>query len=288
MEILVNEEPLDYTLERESSLGDVIDGLTEWLQDGQFAITGIDVDRTPVQVGDRSTWEDISIESVGQLRVEALPLSRVDQTTLAAVDEYFQILDNCIRTGNGDALADAATELPFVRERLATYFPQLADSTGHVPVLSDLENEQQPVPDLEARTAGFLHEIASVRAIVQTRMREYDSPSQELTATLQALRAALPGLTEIPVWLQTNRQKDAMTSVVALTELLGKAVRLTPLVEAETSDSSTATAVRTAARELGPFLVELSEALESGDTVLVGDLLEYEVAPILQRLVEQR
>ncbi len=39
--------------------------------------------------------------------------------------------------------------------------------------------------------------------------------------------------------------------------------------------------------QLGPFLKELSQAIETIDTVTFGDLIEYEIIPLLQRIIEQ-
>ncbi len=285
MEILVNHEPLDFTLENESSVGEVVDGLSAWLRDGNFAITGLNVDATDYLVGERSTWETINLSDVGRIDVEALPLSNVQRTTLQALDEYLEIVEGCIVSGNASALADATAELPFVRERMGTYFPALIGVDGQAHLLASLSSEIRAVS--ATAMEAELMEIAALRSLVAARIREFDAPEKELAGTLRALAAALPALQEIPVLLQTGKQKAAMDAVVALTELLDKSVRLTPLVEAANADSSASAAVRTATQQLSPFLVELSGALESGDTVLVGDLLEYEISPILQTLARE-
>ena len=283
MEILVNQEPLDFTLESESSLGEVVDGLSAWLHDGNFAITGINVDTTSYPVGDRSTWESIQLADVSKLNVEALPLWSIDRTTIEALAEYFGILGSCLESDNAEALSDAAAELPYVRARIAAFFPGLADESGDVPVLAFLDAAGAETA-VRAHKTDLLEEIRRYQALLSSRIREYDAPGGELSACLTAIGAALPALTEIPVMLQTGKQRTALDAVVALTELLDKAVRLTPLVEDREESPEAAAAVRVAAQALGPFLKELSDALESADTILVGDLLEYEIAPILRTL----
>lgn len=282
MEILVNKEPLDFTLESESSIGEVVDGLAEWLKGSQFAITGIDIDALPQPLGLRDRWADIAIDDVSQLSIEALPYTRVDWTTAKALDEYFAILQECIREERHAAFADAAGELPYVRQQLAKLFPELPGIDDPASILRiALDPSGSPVFPKDTNT--ILLEISSMRSILGARIREFEDPRGELRATLATLATVIPGLEEIPVELQTGKASEALGKVVALTELLGRAVRLTPLAE-EDGEETQGAAVRETARELGPFLNELSDALESGDTVLVGDLIEYEIAPVLLRL----
>jgi hypothetical protein len=62
-------------------------------------------------------------------------------------------------------------------------------------------------------------------------------------------------------------------------------VRLIPLVEAsEETAGIDVPGTRRFAEDLAPYLSELKEAFEIQDTVLIGDLLEYEVAPRLDEL----
>ena len=53
MEIRINEEIIDFTLERERVLGDVVDGIQGWLSTNGFALTEIKKDNSLLQIGDR-------------------------------------------------------------------------------------------------------------------------------------------------------------------------------------------------------------------------------------------
>ncbi|MFW5684942.1 MAG: hypothetical protein ACOC1I_08820 [Spirochaetota bacterium] len=286
MEILVNREPLDFKLENEASVGEVVDGLAEWLGSGQFAIISLNVNTNSYAIHDRSAWADISVDDVERLAVEALPLQSVDHATLVAVDEYCSILAEALRTQNVEAIPELAEELPYVRRRIAQFVPSLASPDGVAEVLADARLEAGEMPD--ARSAGKLaDELDSIRSILQIREREYRQPERELALTLGQLSAMREQLIEVPVQLQTGKERAAMQTVIGLTEMLGRAVRLVPLVEA--SDGAIGIdvqGVRSFAESLAPFLAELKEAFEIQDTVLLGDLLEYEVAPRLERLEE--
>lgn len=88
----------------------------------------------------------------------------------------------------------------------------------------------------------------------------------------------LAGLGEVPVQLQTGRDRDAMATVTALCDAVQ---RLLPLLAFLPRDAEREGLIV----ELNATLGELATALAARDTVLIGDLAEYEVAPRLARLV---
>ena len=51
MQILLNDEPIDVTLEAEETIGEVIDALADWLAESQCTITGITVDDIANPIG---------------------------------------------------------------------------------------------------------------------------------------------------------------------------------------------------------------------------------------------
>lgn len=286
MEILVNREPLDFRLENESSVGEVVDGLADWLSSGRFAITSLDVNATPYAIHDRSAWEDISVDEVDELRVEALPLNRVDHTTIVALDEYCSLLREALEKGAAEPLGELVAELPYVRARLVQFFPSLAGADDNPDLLDDTDLEHANLPPEPVRRQ-LIEEIDALRTILASREREYRDPNRELALTLGQLSASRDALVEVPVQLQTGHQQAAMQTVVTVTELLSRLMRLIPLVESAAADDSVGIdirGVRGFAEELAPLLVELSEAFEAQDTVLIGDLLEYEVAPRFEQL----
>lgn len=286
MDILVNREPLDFRLENESSVGEVVDGLADWLSSGSFAITSIDVDATSYAIHDRSSWESISIDEVDELSVQALPLNRVDHTTIVALDEYCSLVKEALETSATEALGELVAELPYVRARLVQFFPSLAGGESSNGLLEDPDLEQARLPAEPARRL-LVEEIDALRTILAAREREYRDPVRELALTLGQLSAHRDALVEVPVQLQTGHQQAAMQTVVTITELLSRLMRLIPLVESAAADDSLGVdiaGVRGFAEELAPLLAELAEAFETQDTVLIGDLLEYEVAPRLERL----
>lgn len=277
MEILVNRERIDFTLEHEKTAGEVVDGLAQWLESGGMAVTALSIDDEALPIHDRSPWADIALDSVTTINVEALPASQVQQTALEALDEYLQLLASCITSGEASALADLVTELPYVRTRIAAFFPDLAVAE------KILDNDKINQGQIPSQVDGTLAEIERLRAVIDTRIREYVDPDTELLRTLNGLVASVPALREIPVDLQTGRAGEAMHTVVQFAELFSRVLRLMPRTDGSRVDRDK---VRAFAESLAPHLKEVKEAIEAEDSVLLGDLMEYEIAPQLDALGE--
>jgi hypothetical protein len=282
MEILVNREPLDYQLESETSLGEVVDGVQEWLNDGKFTITSLDVNDEAYPIHDRQSWQDIDLDAVERLEIEAIPLSDAKQTTLIALIEFLDILDDILRLRQEERLREVVVELPYVREQIAAIIPTYVDSqTG---VLFNAQLNSGALPE-ESVVASLHNELTDLKTLLLSRAKELVYPLRELAVTLGTLRSFASNLEEVPVLLQTGKDTEAMQMVITLTELLSRVYRVAPLAEqADGADQLDLRGLRALLGELAPQLRELEEAFKVKDTVLVGDLLEYEVAPRLLQL----
>lgn len=282
MQILVNQEPVEYTLEDESSLGDVVDGLAVWLRSGRFTITALDVNDTSYPIHDRSLWQDMELQEVDRLAIEALPFSLAEEAALVALDEYCNLLSHAVKLRDETAFADVAAELPYVRKRLSSLFPMLADGQGNATVLAGFGLGEARLPDA-GETDALLASVDGLRTIIASRLREHLDPAREIAMALGRLHGIAADLVDVPVKLQTNEEPHAMQSVVTFTELLGRVLRLLPLVEHDPHGLDTR-AIRSFAEAVTPHLAALQDAFEAHDTVMIGDLFEYEVAPLLGTL----
>jgi len=283
MEILINQEPLSYTLESEENLGEVIDGLAHWLKDSQYAITSIDVDDQNLPIHDRSRWQDLEVGSVARLSVEAFPLSHVEQTTLAAIGDYCVLLERAIDEKDATVIRELADELPYVRDRLNEFFPSLSAADPRDQLLQEDALQRGELPHSDARVR-LKTQLVSITTIVEARLREFENPERELGLTLGQLVACSDPLVEVPIQLQTGNESYAMSTVVRFTELLSRVIRLLPLVDKSHLDTDR---LGEFALDLTPFLQQLQDAFEVQDGVLIGDLLEYEIAPRLSDLRSQ-
>lgn len=284
MEILVNREPLDYTLENETSVGEVVDGVQKWLAEGEFTITSLDVNNTNYPIHDRAEWQAIELSRVATLQIEAVPLTSAHQTSGLALIEYLEMLEDAISNRDSAKLSELSEELPHVRPRVGVLIPGLSRDQAQDEILANEALTAGTLPGpAEAQTV--LSHISDVKTLLFTRVKELAYPVRELAYSLGTLRSLAPKLAEVPVELQTGQETSAMQSIVKMTELLSRVYRLTPLAEraSETEDIDF-NKLKQIQKELAPQLAELQEAFQVEDSVLVGDLIEYEIVPRLGEL----
>lgn len=98
----------------------------------------------------------------------------------------------------------------------------------------------------------------------------------------------VPLLREIPVQLQTGKDLTVMQTINSFSTKLQTLYQLLPLVKITniTNESSEIDGIPLVSYPgyLAPLLADLLEALGKKDTVLVGDLTEYELAPKIEKL----
>ena len=132
--------------------------------------------------------------------------------------------------------------------------------------------------------------VNQVKTIIIDRMREIYNPVREILASARLLGSTIKEIRDVSVLLQTGKDQQAMNAVVRFTELSQKLIRLYPLLDEEGALDTAKSKVdglsfKDFYTRLNNVLLDLLGAFEAKDSVLIGDLLEYEVAPKLEKLI---
>jgi hypothetical protein len=106
---------------------------------------------------------------------------------------------------------------------------------------------------------------------------------QELTALKEKLPAIAESLEDLPLALQTGRDKEAAGSIAAFSLAAEKLLSLLPYLK----NSGKALPLERFSGDFHDKLKEFLAACEAEDTILMGDLAEYELAPLLKTLAEE-
>ncbi len=272
MRILVNQQELSVTLENERTVGDVVEQLRSWLATSGMRISRLAMDAADVSETEPATWETRPLADIDELAIEAIPPADHDPNAMLTLIEYLELLGRALKSTDAGSLRDVLGEYRYVastlerilratgqsRELLApieTVAASLLDTTGDAAPSDD---------ELGVLKADAGKSVDAVLSNVQSRLSEVLRPEEELQVTAGLLSRTLPEVAEVAVLLQQGRDEEAMQRIVRFTELAGKYIRLRGDEEIE---------------DLHGPLNELVDALDNNDTVLIGDLLEYEVAP---------
>lgn len=270
MRILINDTPIDFQLEDERTVSDIVGELRAWLANSGHFVREVIVDGTASE----AEWRDRNIAEITEIRLVAENPRGEMVEALETIISYVDLLRRVLTEGSDDQLAAVMEELPYVRAGIDRVTPDLAGL---------LEEPLDPLPtepEARRRAAERAREMA---AIFESRQRELLEPESEMQATLVALDEILPRFEEVPAEIQDGDGAAAMATVTRFTEVAARVLRMVPLIAATRPElAEWPVGDRTLAEAL-PGLVgqleELERAFAADDLVLVGDLLEYEMLP---------
>lgn len=281
MKILINNENIDFTLDGEENCLQVMDGLSSWLEPQEYFISEVSLDGKEFFIQNKSELSDFSVNEVKELAVIALDKRQMILKDLETVASYFQLFDQALKEGNRELMTDLGNQYDYIKDSL----PGLLVMDGYLfdSTLTDLMNRSgvlkgEADPSLKGE---LIREWTHVQSLIEGRVGELSHPAEEGVKTVSTLKRLVPKLEEISLLFQTGKDREALDIIIVLSELLSKSVRiLSSLMEMGRSPALPQDFIS----ELNDILTELAQAVESGDTILTGDLAEYEIIPRIDKL----
>ena len=294
MEIRINDQKIDYTLEHEENLGEVVDGLEACIRKSRMLIISIKMgDRDLVQEP-RDQWTSIAIKDVGTLIITARLLQEVQQANLETVYSYLEMLEEEIENGTTQKLDDLLKGHVYMLESLRRIFhagtsafpAKELEDLRHLIFGSTVEVISAWPPAIREKAKNLLEKV---KQIVSERYKELRNPKAELQISLENLEDVSKDIGKISAMLQTGRDQQAMTVIIRFLELSQQILRILSILKEQSAASLDEEKIGGSGagaffKSLNTFLRELVEAFNTRDTVLIADLLEYEVAPRLELL----
>lgn len=290
MEVLINEEQVDVTLEEEQTLGEVMEGLRGWLNDSQLFITDVIVDEQDVKLDAPESWAQTRVDDIDRIEIMAMAPWEVKAAGLQVLVRYFTLLRDAIRSEDGRQLDEVSGEAEHISRSLPTYAQDLIDPNERTDILHRIvdapEIREGTLPGGERATEllGYLDQAVTVLA---SRAREISRPHAEAVATARTIGGLIPEVSEVSVLLQRGEDRRAMDSLVRFTELVGKLLRIMPhMVREKDAPGVSADRLEQYGAELNATLEELVDAFGTQDSVLIGDIVEYELVPKIEELLD--
>ncbi|CAD7838853.1 hypothetical protein S1OALGB6SA_2376 [Olavius algarvensis spirochete endosymbiont] len=269
MTITINGDAIDFTLENEKTIGDVIAELKTWLGNTGMLLDGIEIDNQKMAL-DKNELFKKPIEEVGQLSIEALSIRESRMRQLEIARDLFALLKESAETGNSDTLAELESSYQDLRKIL----PRLLDEKPNSSVISELGKT------LEQNRLTLISSSTTMLALLDDRLKEITDPIGEAKSAMTTLSQLANNLDVVAVNLQTGKGKQAMDSIAELCKILQKFIRCLTWGAGNVGRSGIVD-------DMNKMFSELEEALIANDTVRIGDLLEYEFKPRLMELPDK-
>lgn len=289
MEITINDQPLEITLEQEKTLGEVIKGLEVWLETGNLVVFSAHADAgtgAPRQdLLATQGWESLPVAGIRRLRVTATHADELLKANLHTVEEFLTLLEAALAAADEARIEELIGGIPYLGESIRRQFspdlrPDLERLTELLGKTSSAVIAAWP-PHIKAEA---LRLISALRERVRCRLREMEEPKAVLRELSAELGRCSGEIGEVAVLLQTGRDREAMARVISFSDLSGRLARILAYARNTNSGGEPGHSLQSFYTDLNTVLEELVEAFQSRDSVLIGDLLEYEIAPRLETL----
>jgi hypothetical protein len=306
--LTINDDQISYSLEHEKTLGEVVQGIRQWLAAAGFHVTQMRADNRDLIHEEPRDWSAMAVDSVGQLSVQAHHTGDMRIEHWQTVQTWLVMLAREMADASTQnmpprgmppggmppgAAAEAAAAIKAASEPLQELLANLPETIAGFkanPFLPRTSNASerfsalfsgQPAAGIRSWPAERLREasmvIDEIRVSLASRIADATHPQDALRRSALRIRTLLGSLSEVSVLLQTGRDKAAMEIVIGFSDAVQELLDLMPFLPPDADRGRLI-------GELTPFLRELVSAFDMKDTVMIGDLLEYEISPRMERL----
>jgi len=289
VDIRINDQALDFTIENNETLGDIVKDIEAWLDGSDLVLYSVKHEDRDLLSQPYEEWATTPHSEVGTLNVMVKHTRELTVLNLQTILEYLGLLKQAVTAGKEGLLGELFSGFPALAESVQKHFPNPdAALQTLIALFLHAEAEEAAVWPGE-KTQQAVKLIDQVSGNVSFRLEELLDPRAALKTLSGALKICIEEISEISILLQTGKDRQAMDTMVRFSELSQSLVRLVASVLADSVDPSKQVTVggmglQDFYQELNGVLSELLEAFDANDSVLIGDLMEYEIAPRLEQL----
>jgi hypothetical protein len=258
MDIRINGNLADITIETERTVGDVLSGLDAWLNGSGHTMSGLRVDGNLITADGCTGVFDRDLSKIGSLDILTSPRPVL---TLEALHNARQLCETFAEAAfNEQVQVRSAWEASAASAFLSAEMPDIADCISRT-------------------VQGEGLQVKQLCILIDERIREITDPSLEIQNMDALVSGIVQRLEDLPLDTQTGKDGRAAETVSLFSNIAEKLFRL--LLQLKSQGETENLPAQDFLEDFSTALKELLAAYEAKDSVLIGDLAEYELAPRL-------
>jgi hypothetical protein len=262
MLIRINDRPADITLENEKTAGEVIANIGQWLAESGHRLSGISIDG---QTALPSMIDDFFSKEINNIKILDLYTNTVSELTAESLLNLVADIEDFEKLG-------------FEEKK---NFYQNWKKSAQANFISD------KMPDLYNvfvnLFSGSDKDLSAVLSMIEERLREVKEPLSEFSKIEPILEETCSRLENLALDIQTGKDSRAAQTIQLFSGVSEKILRILNQLDIQ-GYLSKQEPFSGIIGDFGNLVNELLSAYEKHDTVLVGDIAEYEAAPKLREL----
>jgi hypothetical protein len=256
MRIVIDGKTADIRPTTEKTVGEVLSALEEWLTGSGLVISGVTVDGKRAGSAALDRVFEAPIEETGELSLTTVSAMELCADALERSADFYRSWKEADGERKDACAADweAGVEAGFLKEREPMLYALLS--------------------------AAFRGEAAfDIDGAAAERREELREPERALGALQSEAARQAERLENFALNIQMGKDREAAETIADFSALTAKIFRLIPLLRCGNPAVESLFADESFFEEFNAALKEFFTAYEEGDTVLSGDLAEYEIAP---------
>jgi hypothetical protein len=267
MKIRINGADADIRLETEKTIGEVLTALDAWITGTGHRMSGFSIDGLAVDANSMETCFGKSVDAIDTL----------DIYTNSTLELFAEAL-LCVQQDINDYEAAGFEE----KNKFAIQW----EKSPQALLLAEQSNELHI--QITKTFSGLGSGSQALRMLVDEYLRELQNPAQEIESIQSLVAGVCSRLEDLPLDVQTGKDAKAAETVNIFTGIAEKIFRIFKVLKLESLPIEEITVgdmpIAAYITEFSTTLREMYTAFEQHDTVLMGDLAEYEMAPRLRSL----
>ena len=276
MNIFINGQPADITLESERTIGELLSGVEDWLRRSGFRLHGLEIDGESINSASVSDVFNRELNGIQSINILACSQTELMADALMESKGYVEAFSAAPYQGKSEIQENW-------KNSAAHSFLQ-AENQELYRILDGYLN-QEPNPGEDATGIAALNN--GIVSLVNERIREIEDPQGEFVRSEAIVLEITKRLEELPLDIQIGKDGRAAETISLFSTITDKLLRLIYLLQSQSEDGIKSIVIDSIPvyhflEEFCTALKELLAAYESRDVVLVGDLAEYELAPRLR------
>ncbi len=321
MEILINDEKVEFELETEKNVGDIIKGLESWIGENDNVIESISIDSVTVPFDYNCSEFSRSISLVKELKVITLTQIELAVNTIVSLGEYItkilseyddsdsltyydSILEGMklIYSGIVDSLRILnVNSIVIVNRKGITLKDVLLEMNEFILIYEKKYIDSEGIKKLQNLLKNMLYFIAIVFkwAVIKNILFFKDWDKTKTSSFLKEIfqdlsyvcSSSFQKFESISKDLQIGEDRKALGDLYYITELLDEVISILKITKVMytidfksmlISDKS----IDDLFYEITDRLKSIESAFKNGDMITVGDVLEYEIKPLFKQIPE--
>lgn len=314
MDIFVNGIKLDFELENEQTAFDVVTGLGDFYakEEPQQFITSIVIDSKEYSYADELSLKKVLLSNVKVMEFEFNDIIGVSLLSLKQISLYLDFIAEIFEKNQwDDGLSKVIDSLSWMKQGISQIVTIFGTSKGD---LSSLKNRfilryqlleglitgvsEADFPLSNDKKSEILFSIRDVQQILQTFFKSINSALKpasvddvvaDVDSVILLIDELIPSLSEVPVKLQKGDDRGAMEIIqnlaVAIDRSVGVFVAFKDLLKNSIDNISVnGESFDSFFGKLTDNLKDLMGSMENRDSVMMGDLVEYEFTPYAEEI----